>query len=110
MDAFKVQLAALPEAEKLSVNDREAVDAAEAAYKVLEQKDCLTVAEKEKGRGCVRQDGRDQGQPCPAVERQIDAIGAVTLENEAAVKAAQAAYDALTDEQKQLVNSERWQH
>ena len=107
VDAFKVQLAALPEAEKLSVNDREAVDAAEAAYKVLEQKDCLTVAEKEKAEAVFAKMAEIKGNLVLAVERQIDAIGEVTLENEAAVKAAQAAYDALTAEQKQLVNGEK---
>ena len=107
VDAFKVQLAALPEAEKLSVNDREAVDAAEAAYKVLEQKDCLTVAEKEKAETVFAKMAEIKGNLVLAVEQQIDAIGEVTLENEAAVKTAQAAYDALTDEQKQLVNGEK---
>lgn len=107
VDAFKVQLAALPEAEKLSVNDREAVDAAEAAYKVLEQKDCLTVAEKEKAETVFAKMAEIKGNLVLAVEQQIDAIGEVTLENEAAIKAAQAAYDALTDEQKQLVNGEK---
>lgn len=107
VDAFKVQLAALPEAEKLSVNDREAVDAAEAAYKVLEQKDCLTVAEKEKAEAVFAKMAEIKGNVVLAVEKQIDAIGEVTLENEAAVRAAQAAYDALTAEQKQLVNGEK---
>lgn len=107
VDAFKVQLAALPEAEKLSINDREAVDAAEAAYKVLEQKDCLTVAEKEKAEAVFAKMAEIKGNVVLAVEKQIDAIGEVTLENEAAVRAAQAAYDALTAEQKQLVNGEK---
>ena len=107
VDAFKVQLAALPEAENLTVTDREAVDAAEAAYKALEQKDCLTVAEKEKAETVFAKMAEIKGNLVLAVEKQIDAIGEVTLENEAAVKAAQAAYDALTDEQKQLVNGEK---
>ena len=109
VDAFKVQLAALPEAEKLSVNDREAVDAAEAAYRTLTDalKDCLTVAEKEKAETVFAKMAEIKGNLVLAVEKQIDAIGEVTLENEAAVRAAQAAYDALTAEQKQLVNSEK---
>ena len=109
VDAFKVQLATLPEAEKLSVNDREAVDAAEAAYKALTDalKDCLTVAEKEKAETVFDKMAEIKGNVVLAVEKQIDAIGEVTLENEAAVRAAQAAYDALTAEQKQLVNSEK---
>ena len=109
VDAFKVQLAALPEAEKLSVNDREAVDAAEAAYRTLTDalKDCLTVAEKEKAETVFDKMAEIKRNPVFVVEQQIDAIGEVTLENEAAVKAAQAAYDALTAEQKQLVNGEK---
>ena len=109
VDAFKVQLAALPEAEKLSVNDREAVDAAEAAYRTLTDalKDCLTVAEKEKAEAVFDKMAEIKGNVVLAVEQQIDAIGEVTLENEAAVRAAQAAYDALTAEQKQLVNGEK---
>ena len=109
VDAFKVQLAALPEAEKLSVNDREAVDAAEAAYRTLTDalKDCLTVAEKEKAETVFAKMAEIKGNLVLAVEQQIDAIGEVTLENEAAVRAAQAAYDALTAEQKQLVNGEK---
>lgn len=109
VDAFKVQLAALPEAEKLSVNDREAVDAAEAAYRTLTDalKDCLTVAEKEKAETVFAKMAEIKGNVVLAVEKQIDAIGEVALENEAAVRAAQAAYDALTAEQKQLVNGEK---
>lgn len=41
-----------------------------------------------------------------AVQAQIDAVGTVTLESEVAIKAARAAYDALTDTQKDLVNAE----
>ena len=107
VDAFKVQLAALPEAENLTVTNREAVDAAEAAYKALEQKDCLTVAEKEKAEAVFAKMAEIKRNLVLAVEKQIDAIGEVTLENEAAVKAAQAAYDALTDEQKQMVNGKK---
>ena len=40
-----------------------------------------------------------------SVIKQIDAIGEVTLESEAAIKAARKAYDALTDEQKKLVTN-----
>ena len=39
------------------------------------------------------------------VEAKIDAIGEVTLESEADIKAARKAYDALTDEQKALVTN-----
>jgi hypothetical protein len=40
-----------------------------------------------------------------AVQEKIAAIGEVTLESEEAIKAARAAYDALTDEQKALVTN-----
>ena len=42
-----------------------------------------------------------------AVIEQIDAIGQVTLESEQTVKAARAAYDALTDAQKELVTNRK---
>ena len=38
-----------------------------------------------------------------AVDKQIDAIGEVTLESKEAIEGARAAYDALTDEEKALV-------
>ena len=40
-----------------------------------------------------------------AVEKLIDAIGTVTLDSEEAIKAARGAYDALTEEQKELVGN-----
>ena len=40
-----------------------------------------------------------------AVEKLIDAIGTVTLDSEEAIKAARDAYDALTEEQKELVGN-----
>ena len=43
--------------------------------------------------------------PSELVVKQIDAIGEVTLESEEAIKAARAAYDALTEEEKALVNN-----
>ena len=43
--------------------------------------------------------------PADAVEELIDAIGEVTLDSEAAIEAAREAYDALTDEQKALVEN-----
>ena len=46
----------------------------------------------------------DQAQ-ADAVKEKIDAIGEVTLESEADIKAARKAYDALTDDQKALVTN-----
>ena len=44
-------------------------------------------------------------QAADAVEKLIDAIGTVTLDSEEAIKAARGAYDALTEEQKELVGN-----
>ena len=44
-------------------------------------------------------------QAADAVEKLIDAIGTVTLNSEEAIKAARGAYDALTEEQKELVGN-----
>ena len=44
-------------------------------------------------------------QAADAVEKLIDAIGTVTLDSEEAIKAARDAYDALTEEQKELVGN-----
>lgn len=44
-------------------------------------------------------------QKAQQVQDQIAAIGTVTLDSENAIKAARAAYDALTDAQKELVNN-----
>ena len=44
-------------------------------------------------------------QAVDAVEKLIDAIGTVTLNSEEAIKAARGAYDALTEEQKELVGN-----
>ena len=45
------------------------------------------------------------GYAADAVEKLIDAIGTVTLDSEEAIKAARGAYDALTEEQKELVGN-----
>ena len=44
-------------------------------------------------------------QAADGVEKLIDAIGTVTLDSEGAIKAARDAYDALTEEQKELVGN-----
>ena len=44
-------------------------------------------------------------QAADAVEKLIDAMGTVTLDSEEAIKAARDAYDALTEEQKELVGN-----
>ena len=72
----------LPEAKKVLVDNYEKLTAAEKAYTALVD----AAAAK-------------------AVDDLIDAIGEVTLESGDAIKAARAAYDALTDTQKELVKN-----
>ena len=84
-DAIKAARAAydkLPEAKKALVDNYEKLTAAEEAYTALVD----AAAAK-------------------AVDDLIDAIDEVTLESGDAIKAARAAYDALTDTQKELVKN-----
>ncbi len=84
-DAIEAARAAydkLPEAKKALVDNYEKLTAAEEAYTALVD----AAAAK-------------------AVDDLIDAIGEVTLESGDAIKAARAAYDALTDTQKELVKN-----
>ena len=80
IDAARAAYDKLPEAKKALVDNYEKLTAAEEAYTALVD----AAAAK-------------------AVDDLIDAIGEVTLESGDAIKAARAAYDALTDTQKELV-------
>ena len=82
IDAARAAYDELPEAKKALVDNYEKLTAAEEAYTALVD----AAAAK-------------------AVDDLIDAIGEVTLESDDAIKAARAAYDALTDTQKELVKN-----
>ena len=82
IDAARTAYDKLPEAKKVLVDNYEKLTAAEEAYTALVD----AAASK-------------------AVDDLIDAIGEVTLESGDAIKAARAAYDALTDTQKELVKN-----
>ena len=82
IDAARAAYDKLPEAKKALVDNYEKLTAAEEAYTALVD----AAAAK-------------------AVDDLIDAIGEVTLESGDAIKAARAAYDALTDTQKELVKN-----
>ena len=82
IDAARTAYDELPEAKKALVDNYEKLTAAEEAYTALVD----AAAAK-------------------AVDDLIDAIGEVTLESGDAIKAARAAYDALTDTQKELVKN-----
>ena len=82
IDAARAAYDELPEAKKALVDNYEKLTAAEEAYTAMVD----AAAAK-------------------AVDDLIDAIGEVTLESGDAIKAARAAYDALTDTQKELVKN-----
>ena len=109
VDAFKTDiLGKLPEANQLTLGDKDAVAAAEEAFNSLTeaQKACLTPAELKKMEDVLAEMARMLQDPVKHVEEKIDAIGDdVTLDNADAVDAAKAAYDALSDEQKARVSN-----
>ena len=107
VDTLKAQISDLPEADKLSVADSQAVAAAEKAFAALtaEQKDCLTIAEVEKAEAVFAEMKKILEAPIKDAEAKIDAIGEVTLDSEGTIQAARAAYDALTEEQKAEVKN-----
>ena len=82
IDAARTAYNKLPEAKKVLVDNYEKLTAAEEAYTALVD----AAAAK-------------------AVDDLIDAIGEVTADSGDAIKAARAAYDALTDTQKELVKN-----
>ena len=112
-DAVAEQIAALPSADELTLDDQEAVAAARTAYTALTdaqkalvaQETLQTLAQLEARLAELMDDETAAGQ----VETEIQALPGVdemTLENAAAVETAQAHYDALTETQKVLVSEE----
>lgn len=112
-DAVAEQIAALPSADELTLDDQEAVAAARTAYTALTdaqkalvaQETLQTLAQLEARLAELMDDETAAGQ----VETEIQALPGVdemTLENAAAVETAQAHYDALTETQKALVSEE----
>lgn len=87
IEAAEAAYAALTESQQALVTNYETLTAARAAY------DALVQAEA------------DNQAAAQAVMDQIAAIGAVTLDSEAAIQAARTAYDALTAVQKALVTN-----
>ena len=113
VDTFKADiLEKLPEANRLTIKDKDAVAAAEVMFNSLTeaQKACLTPAERQKMEDVLAEMARILQDPVKHVEEKIDAIGEVTLERGEAVLTAQAAFDALTPEQQaQVSNADKLQ-
>lgn len=108
IDDFKQRLAALPEDNHITLDHKEAVDKVSRIYDYLtpEQKQYLTPAELQK---LQELQAKIDALTAQTVIDMITALGdpdQVTLEQENDVKAARAAYDALTKEQKDLVGSD----
>ena len=78
---------ALTDAQKELVSNKDVLEKAESTLKELQDAKAADVKAAEE------------------VTNKIDAIGAVTLESEDAIKEARTAYDALTDAQKELVSN-----
>ncbi len=109
MDAIN----ALPAVKDVTKEDKAAVDAAQAAYDALTDDQKALVSDEAKQKladveAALNKIKDDEA----AAQKVMDAINAlpavkdVTKEDKAAVAAAQAAYDALTDDQKALVSDE----
>ena len=88
IDAARAAYDALTDEQKALVGNLQTLKDAEAKYQELAEAADQEEIDKAAAKG---------------VDELIDAIGEVTLDSEKAIKAARAAYDALTDEQKKLV-------
>ena len=91
IEAAEKAYAALTEAQKALVKNYKTLTDARAVYDKLKEE-----ADKEEADRAA----------AAGVTKQIEAIGEVTLDKEAAVKAARAAYDGLTEAQKGYVSAE----
>lgn len=112
-DEVTSKIAALPAAAALTLNDRSAVDLAQAAYAALtlEQKQHVSSQSLGKLNAAVSKIEELQAdvQAAANVDALIQALpatAALTLQNETAVGAAQAAYNGLTTIRKSLVKAE----
>ena len=109
-DAATALINALPEAGAITAADKEAVAAADKALNDLTEAQKALVGQEAKDKlqaakdkiAAIEKDQADQA-AADKVKAQIDAIGNVTLDSEAAIKAAEDAYNALTADQKAKV-------
>jgi hypothetical protein len=108
IEAAKALINALDDAANITLDDEAAIAAARAAYDALSETGKAAVDESKlvaaEAAVAPLRAAADKA-AADAVIAQIDAIGEVTLEDEAAIVAARAAYDALTAAQKTLVTN-----
>ena len=107
IDDVKDQIDALPSEGKLTIADRDAVKAAQAAYGALsaEQKEYLTFAQIAKIEALSKRMAEIKKEAVKAVEDLIDDIGTVTKDSKDKIDAARRAYDGLTKEQQDQVGN-----
>ena len=107
IDDVKDQIDALPSEGKLTIADRDAVKAAQAAYGALsaEQKEYLTFAQIAKIEALSKRMAEIEKEAVKAVEDLIDDIGTVTKDSKDKIDAARRAYDGLTKEQQDQVGN-----
>ena len=107
IDDVKDQIDALPSEGKLTIADRDAVKAVQAAYGALsaEQKEYLTFAQIAKIEALSKRMAEIEKEAVKAVEDLIDDIGTVTKDSKDKIDAARRAYDGLTKEQKDQVGN-----
>ncbi len=113
-DDVIAQIGTLPAATKVTINDKDAINGAKAAYDALtdDQKKLVPLGDKLKlasdliALAIAEKDAADQA-AADAVEDEIRALPGVdnvTIDDKDAIEKAAADYDALTDDQKKLVS------
>ena len=113
-DDVIAQIGALPAATRVTINDKDAIEGAKAAYDALtdDQKKLVPLGDKLKlasdliTLAIAEKDAADQA-AADAVEDEIRAlpgVNNVTINDKDAIEKAAADYDALTDDQKKLVS------
>ena len=115
-DAVLALFDALPAVENITLDNKEAIEAARAAYEALtdEQKALVTpedlakLTAAEEALAAAEKAAADQvaADVVVALFDALPAVANITLDDKAAIEAARAAYEALTTEQKALVTPE----
>ena len=95
-------LEALPAADEVTVNDKEAIEAARAAYNKLTDEQKAQVGSDK----LAKLEAAENALVKELIE-EITEADKVTTGDKEAIEAARAAYDALTDEQKEAVGSDK---
>ena len=114
-DAVADMIAELPNAADVSVGDKDAIEAARAAYEDLTDDQKALISEdilskltdaEDALEAATEQAEADQAAADAAAEKIAAIPEEITVDDKAAIEAARAAYDALTDDQKALVNED----